>query len=221
MNHVQDRGFSFATFIALARSFVMKKNRFGAAVFTLVVGATVAFGCGGNSTFPLDTVSAICQDECACARCTSNDLAACEDDGYTSAAAADEAGCSDEFDDVLACVSTHVTCEQYTAVTHGCEAEQEALDSCAAGLDPYQPSVCELAADALASKYAACRVQRPPTTSPSACTDALGQTLDCAATCYEAASCAYLQCDDGDMAACYNVTADEAQAFADCIVACP
>jgi hypothetical protein len=198
-----------------------KNNSVVAVVFTLVVGGAVAFGCGGNSTFTVDTVGAICQDICACSRCTSNDLAACEDQGNNSSVAADEAGCSAEFQDVLACVSAHVTCEQNTAVTHGCEAVQEALDSCAAGLDPYQPSLCELAADALATKYAACGIRRPPMTSRSACSDALGRTLDCAASCYDAASCAYLQCDNGDMAACDTVSPDEAQAFADCIVACP
>jgi len=221
MNHVQSRGFSFAAFIAFARYFIMKRNRFGAVVFALIVGASVASGCGGSGTVIVDPVSSICQDICACTPCTRNDLAACEDDGNTSWAAANEVGCSGEFLDVLACVSAHVTCEQDQAVTLGCDAEQEALDSCAGGLDPFQPSVCELAAEALDAKYAACGLQLPPTTPPSVCTDALGSTLDCVTTCYEAASCAYLQCDDGDMKACDDVSPEEAQAVADCIIACP
>ena len=199
----------------------MKKNRFGAAVFALIVGASVASGCGVGNTVIVDPVSSICQDICACERCTRNDLATCEDDAYTSSAAAKEVGCFDQFLDVLACVSAHVTCDQGQAVTLGCDTEQEALDSCAAGLDPFQPSVCELAADALDAKYAACGVQPPPATSPSVCTHALGSTLDCVATCYEAASCTYLQCDDGDMKACDDVSPEEAQAVADCIIACP
>jgi hypothetical protein len=197
-----------------------KKNSVGAVVFTLMVGAAWATGCGGSDTFTVDPVSSICQDVCACTRCTSNDLAACEDDGYTSWAAASEAGCSDEFQDAVACISAHVTCEQDTAITEGCEAEQEALDICTGGLEPFQPSVCELAADALDAKYAACGVLLPPARSPAVCTDSLGWTLDCVATCYEAASCAYLQCDDGDVIACDDVSPEEALDFADCVLTC-
>ena len=199
----------------------MTRNSFGAVVFALIVGAAVAIGCGGTDTFTVDPVSAICQDICACTRCTRNDVAACEDNTNTSWAAANEIGCSGQFQDVITCVSVHVACEQDQAVILGCDAEQVALDSCTGGLDPFQPSVCELAADALAAKYAACRLQRPPTTAPSVCTEALGQTVDCVTTCYEAASCAYLQCDTGDKASCDNVPPDEAQAFSDCILDCP
>jgi len=56
---------------------------------------------------------------------------------------------------------------------------------------------------------------------PRACTESLGKTLDWVVTCYEAASCAYLQCDNGDDAACDDVSPEEASAFADCIIACP
>ena len=221
MNQVQGRDISLATFIAFARSFMMKKNRFGAVVFALIMGAADATGCGGADTVNIDPVSSICQDICACTRCTRNDLAACEDNTNASWAAANEIGCSGEFQDVVTCVSAHVTCDQGQAVILGCDAEQVALDSCTGGLDPFQPSLCELAADALDAKYAACRVQRPPTRAPSVCTDAVGQTLDCVTTCYEAASCAYLQCDDGDVAACDDVSPEEAQAVKDCVLACP
>lgn len=198
----------------------MKRNSFGAVVFALIVSAAVAAGCGGDGPIIIDPVSSICEDICACTRCTRNDLAACEDDAIASSVAANEAGCSAEFEEVVACVSGHVTCEGDRAVTLGCEAAQEALDICAAGLDPFVPSVCELAADALDAKYAACGLELLPTTSPAVCTDALGFTLDCVATCYEAASCTYLECDDGDMKACDDVSPEEAQAFADCILTC-
>jgi hypothetical protein len=221
MNHVQGRGFSFATFIALGRSFIMKKNSFGAVVFALLVGAAVATGCGGSDTIiVVDPVTSICEDICACTRCTRNDLAACEDETNTSWAAASEAGCSDQFQNVVACVSANVTCVQDEAVTVGCDAQQEALDVCAAGLDPFRPSICDLAGDALDAKYAACGVRLPPATPRRVCTDSLASTLDCVTACYEAVSCAYLQCDDGDVAACDEVAPDEALAFADCIVAC-
>ena len=198
-----------------------KKNSVGAVIFTLMVGAVVAIGCGGNGTYIVDTVSSICDDVCACTGCTSNDLAACEDEATTSSAAANEAGCSDQFHDVVACVSANMTCVQDKAVTTGCDAEQEALDVCAAGLDPFQPSICELASEDLDAKYAACGVRLPRATPPPACTDSVGKTLDCVTTCYQAVSCAYLQCAGGDMAACDTVSPEEAQAFADCIVACP
>lgn len=198
----------------------MKKNSFGAVLFALIVGAAWATGCGGDEPFIVDPVSLICQDFCACTRCTSNDLAACEDEGYTSAAAASEAGCAAEFDDAIACISANMTCEQDTAVIVGCAAEQEALDICTGGLEPFQPSVCELAADALEAKYATCGIQLPPATSPAVCTDSLGSTLDCVTTCYEAASCAYLQCDDGDVVACDDVAPDETLAFGDCVLSC-
>ena len=199
----------------------MKKNRFGAVVFALLVGAAVATGCGGSGTIiVVDPVSSICQDICACTRCTSSDLATCEDGANMNGAAASEAGCSDQFQAVVACVSANVTCVQNEAVIVGCDAQQKALDVCAAGFDPFQPSVCDLAADALDAKYADCGVRLPPATPRRVCTDTLASTLDCVTKCYEAVSCAYLQCEDGDMAACDDVSPKEAQAFADCIITC-
>jgi hypothetical protein len=199
----------------------MKKNSFGAVVFALLVGAAVATGCGGNDTIiVVDPVSSICQDICACTRCTRNDLQACEDDAIAMSGAAAEDGCSAEFEDVVACVSANVTCVQDKAVTAGCDAEQAALDACAAGLEPFEPSACDLASDALDPKYAACGLVPPPATPRAACTDSLASTLDCVATCYEAASCGYLQCDAGNMVACDDVSPEETQAFADCIITC-
>jgi hypothetical protein len=198
----------------------MKKNSVGAVLFTLILGAATAVGCGGNGTYIIETVSTICEDVCSCARCTSNDLAACEDDAFAMSAAADEAGCSDQFEDVVACVSANLVCVEDEAVAVGCDAEQEALDICAAGLDPFEPSVCDLADDALDAKYAACGLRLPPAAPSSVCTDSLAWTLDCLVTCYEAVSCVYLACDEGDVAACDDVSPDEALAFADCIIAC-
>jgi hypothetical protein len=198
----------------------MKKNSVGAVVFTLLVGAAVAIGCDGSGTYIIDTVSSICDDICACTRCTSNDLEACDNDTLAMSTAASEAGCSDQFKDVVACVSTNLTCVQDEAVTVGCDAEQDALDVCAAGLDPFRPSLCDLAADALDAKFAVCGVLLLPAPSPSVCTDSLGWTLGCVTACYKAVSCAYLQCDDGDVDACDDVSPEEGKAFADCIIAC-
>jgi hypothetical protein len=197
----------------------MKKNSFCAVLFTLVLGAATTIGCG-NGTYIIDTVSSICEDICSCTRCTSNDLAACEDDIFAISSAASEDGCSDQFEDVVACVSANLVCVEDEAVTLGCDAEQDALDICAAGLDPFEPSVCDLADDALDAKYAACGLRLLQVAPVRVCTDSLGWTLDCVVTCYEAVSCAYLQCDAGDVAACDDVSPEEALEFADCILAC-
>ena len=84
--------------------------RFVAAMFTLALasGAIAATGCGGSA------ISSLCEDVCACERCTSNDLQTCQDKGAAAADAADSAGCSDQFAEVVSCSNAHqiVPCDQ-------------------------------------------------------------------------------------------------------------
>ena len=189
---------------------------FIAAIFTLALGSGVvtAAGCGGTS------VTTLCDDVCACQRCTSNDLQACQDKGSAAADAADAAGCSSEFADAVTCTSAHVSCKGDQVVAEGCEAELKALSQCSITLSVFGKSDCQIAVDQVTIKLAGCPVP-PQTTSSSSgggqseCSAAQGKLLLCQVAAFTAASCDCLGA--GDITKC---TADESKAFSDAFTAC-
>jgi hypothetical protein len=195
----------------------MKKTSFSfvAAIITLALagGATTATGCGGVST------SSLCGDICACERCTSNDLKACEDSGTKAADAADAAGCTSQFDDAVACASAHVSCKDNRAVSNGCDAELTALTKCSNHLSVLGKNACELAADIITSKLTGCGLMVQPTSSSSGgtaqCTAALGTTLTCQAACVAPAPCSIFVNDSNN-----PPTSEQTKVFADCITQC-
>ena len=195
----------------------MKKNSFSfvAAMVTLALagGASTATGCGGVS------VSSLCKDICACQGCTTNDLESCETEGETAADQADTAGCGSQFEDLIDCSSTHVTCKSNRARFEGCEAEQTALLKSSSAIGGLGKTDCERAADSVSAKFTGCGGTVTPTSSssgsPAECTDQLGTISLCQAACLEAADCSLLVADDKN-----PPTSEQVQAFSDCITLC-
>ena len=186
-----------------------------ATIFTLALasGVASATGCGGTS------VTTLCDDVCACQRCTSNDLQACQDKGSAAADAADAAGCSSEFADAVTCTSAHVSCKNDRVTAEGCDAELNALTKCSNTLSVFGKNACELAEAQILAQLAAC--PQPPQISTSTggsqieCTDALGKISICQAAAIASVSCDCLGA--GDTTKC---TADQSKAFSDAITSC-
>ena len=111
-------------------------------LLSTMLGGFASGGCGGVS------VSSICQEVCACQRCTSNDLADCEKDGHEAEQRAEDAGCGNQFDDFLDCVKANVRCESDKATFDGCNTEALTLDSCAKGSTPLL-DICQAALNRL------------------------------------------------------------------------
>lgn len=196
----------------------MKNNSFNfvAVIITLALagGAVTAVGCGGVST------SSLCEEICACERCTNNDLKTCEDQGDTAADAADAAGCSSEFDDAVACAGANVSCKNDRAVSNGCDAELTALTKCSSTLGVFGKNACELASDQIVAKLASC--PKPPQIGSGSgggtsaeCTAAAGSLLLCQAAAFVQASCDCI--GGGDVNKC---TAEQSKAFSDAFISC-
>lgn len=196
----------------------MKKNSFSfvAAVFTLALAGSVATatGCGGVS------ISSLCKDICACSRCTSNDLQACEDKGTKASDDAAAAGCGSQFDDAVTCAGANVSCQSSQALTKGCDAELSALSKCSKTLSVFGKTACEIALDQFEAKLASC--PKPPTASSTTsggtqptCTAAAGTLLLCQAAAFVQGSCDCI--GGGDVTKC---TAAQAKTFTDAFMTC-
>jgi hypothetical protein len=186
-----------------------------AAIFTLALasGVATATGCGTSS------VSTLCDDICACQRCTSNDLKACQDQGSATADAADAAGCSNQFADAVTCTSANVSCKNNQAVANGCDAQFAALTKCSSTLSVLGKDACQLAADKLSAQFAACPSPPVSTSTGSGtsaeCTEAAGRIATCQAAAIAGVSCNCLGL--GDATQC---TADEQKTFTDALSLC-
>ena len=187
-----------------------------AAFFTLALvgGVTTATGCGGAS------IASLCEDICACARCTSNDLQACQDKGNKASDDASAAGCGSEFDDAVTCAGAHVSCQGDKAGATGCDAELAALSKCSTTLSVFGKSPCEIASDQIVAKLLSC--PKPPQISTTTtggtqteCTAAAGTLELCQAAAFAKGSCDCI--GGGDVTLC---TADQAKMFTDAFTAC-
>ncbi len=194
----------------------MKKNSFSfvATIITLALswGAATATGCGGPST------AALCGDICACQRCTTNDLEACQEQGDKAAGDADAAGCSSQFDDFVTCAGANVSCQQDRAVYAECDAALAALTKCSSALGAFGQNACELAANLIEARIRSCGGTVPPSTGSGTtpeCTDALGAQSTCVAACFSAADCTIIVPDSTT-----PPTAEQAKSFLDCITKC-
>ena len=196
----------------------MKNTSFSflAALITLALagGAATATGCGGVST------SSLCEDICACERCTTNDFNACVAKGDKAAEEADAAGCSLQFEDAVACSSASVSCNNSRAAAEGCKVELAALTQCSSTLSVFGKSDCELAADQVLAKFKSCPV--PPKSSSGGggpeqveCSETVGALSLCQAAAIVQASCDCI--GGGDTNQC---TADQAKSFSDAISIC-
>lgn len=193
------------------------KNGFNvvAAIITLAFswGAVTASGCGSSAT------SSLCEDICACQRCTTNDFDACREAGDKATDQADAAGCSSQFEDLIACSSAKVSCKDDRAVFDGCDAERTALTKCSNTIIGFGKNPCELAADSVSAKIVSCGGMQSPSSSSSGgtpeCTAALGAQSTCTAACVDAADCTLLVSDPNK-----PPTAEQSQSFLNCLSAC-
>jgi hypothetical protein len=95
-------------------------------------------GCGTST-------SGICEDVCACDRCSESELEACVADLDAGFEPADDAGCGDQADALLSCWGEAFVCESNRTVIEGCDDEAEAYATCVEAdfaLFPNQ-SVCD------------------------------------------------------------------------------
>ena len=190
--------------------------RLVAAIFTLALasGIGTATGCGG-----IIDVTTLCDDVCACQRCTSNDRQVCNDKGSAAADAADAAGCSDQFAAAVTCTSAHVSCKSGKVVADGCDAELTALSKCSSTLSVFGKNACQIAADQVTAKLAAC--PNPPMSTSTGsgtqaeCTDATGKLLTCQVAALVATTCDCLGAGDAN-----KCTAEQSKAFTDAITLC-
>lgn len=187
-----------------------------AAIFTLAMASGVATqtGCGTSA------VSSLCDDICACQRCTTNDLQTCQDKGKAAADAADAAGCSSQFNDAVTCSSANITCKGDNAVADGCTAEFTALTTCSTTLSVFGKNACQLAADKITAQLAACPNPPTDTTTSSSggnteCSDALGALATCQAAAIASAPCACLGLDNAN-----TCTSEQSKAISDALTAC-
>lgn len=88
--------------------------------------ALVAGGCGAS-------VEAVCEKVCECEGCNDEKLEECVDQVSDLEAAADDRGCSSEFDDYLSCTDEELECKNGNSSVDGCGTSFEALAKCAAG----------------------------------------------------------------------------------------
>lgn len=168
-----------------------------------MLAGSASGGCGGV------TVASVCQEICACRRCTSNDLADCEKDGKQAEDQAEGAGCGDQFDDFVVCVKGNIRCEEEEPSFGDCAAEAEVLAKCTKGVNPLLDP-CKVAADKITtclniSSGSGGGGEPPP--------DCNGQTA-CVAACINAATCEELQ------DAFNGQPTPQSQPFIDCVTNC-
>jgi hypothetical protein len=172
------------------------------ALLGLVAGVTSATGCGSSA-------SALCSDVCNCQRCTSNDLDKCKSDADAAAQTAASAGCSSQFDDLLACEQKNLTCKNDRAVAPGCETEAVALAKCSSGINIFGADACLLASSHLST----CLGVQEGSGSGGQTAACTGTAL-CAAGCINAADCTAIK------DAFSGMPTDASKPFLDCTTKC-
>jgi hypothetical protein len=184
----------------------MNKNIFGFSFALLVLAlagsVTAASGCG-------DSAAALCDDICACQRCTSNDLDTCRSQADAAEQKAASTGCSSQFDDLVTCTRKNISCKGNSAVADGCQAEDAALSKCAKGsILLGGGDECTHAADHLAGCLDAMG-----STSGSTTASCTGAAL-CSAGCFNAADCAAIK------DAFSGMPTDASKSLIDCATKC-
>jgi hypothetical protein len=174
---------------------------FALTTLALFGGVTAASGCG-------DSAAALCDDICNCQRCTSNDIDTCRSQADAAEQSASSAGCSSQFDDLVACTKKNISCQGDKAVAKGCDAEEQAFAKCGKGVVFPTVDQCTLAVNHLN----AC-LGGTSTGSGGATPSCTGATL-CNADCFNAADCAAIKDAVGGM------PTDLSKPLLDCVTKC-
>lgn len=166
-------------------------------------------GCGTST-------GAYCNKVCDCQGCSDSELDECVDSIDDAKKAASDEGCSSQFDALLSCINSELTCEDSKAEADGCDAESEELFKCAPTVSGIGKNGCERAADIFIAKIEACGGSvEVGDGEPGECTAEAGAQALCTAACYEAASCDCIGV--GDATQCGE---DELNTYVDCITVC-
>lgn len=105
-------------------------HRYGRYVFAgwaIAVGTTLAPGCGGGS------IESYCERACACESCSDAERTECVDIGKAFESAAEELGCSGEWQDYLDCLDEKYECS--VDAEELCADALETLDACGGEAD--------------------------------------------------------------------------------------
>lgn len=109
-------------------------------ILMLLTAVSLAgFAGAGGCHRPL---TAMCNQECACIRCTDFDLEECEAKVEVAAEKAASLDCSGEFQKFVDCLDDKLSCDNGVARTDKCEAEEKVLTNCTKMGNPFK-TACE------------------------------------------------------------------------------
>jgi hypothetical protein len=91
--------------------------------FMTALALMILPGCGSS-------ISSLCEDGCDCQGCSDRELDDCIDTFEDAERAAEDEGCADQFDDLLACYDDEFSCIDGEVDLDGCGPEQESLGDC-------------------------------------------------------------------------------------------
>lgn len=171
-----------------------------AASSTFVLFGTLGPGCTPSAT-------ALCDRICECSGCSESQRADCVDDLEDAEAAADEAGCSLEFNDVARCFDAELECRNDAHKVDGCDAETEELRLCALGVDVgIFGDPCQAANTRMLARFEACGIDvgDPGDVEQIECTDSVARQTTCFAECVDAASCGALNGEDTNASVAFS-----------------
>ena len=91
----------------------------------LVAAALAACGCG--------SAASLCDDFCDCQGCSDTERDDCVDDIEDAEKRAEEAGCEQQFDELVDCMDDQLECRDGRVDADGCESETKDLSECSDG----------------------------------------------------------------------------------------
>jgi hypothetical protein len=179
-----------------------------------MIWATVP-GCGSS-------IGSLCNKVCDCTGCNDSQADDCVDNFDDARKVAEEEGCSSEFDAVLSCASSELTCKDDKVQIDGCDGENEALFKCSSKikLDGIGGNACERYAEKVIAKYEGCGVKietGDQGSGETSCSDSQAKQAACLTPCIDKVPC---ECVNPDKIAAGECTEEKSKDVNDCVSAC-
>ena len=177
------------------------------------VWATVP-GCGGPS------IGSYCDKVCDCTGCSESKREDCVDTIDDARKLADKEGCAGEFDAVLSCASSELTCKDDKVQVDGCEGESEDLFKCSSKINlGIGKNACEALADKIIAKYEGCgiAIEVGDGSGETQCSAAQEQQARCLTPCIDLLSC---KCLDSELISAGECTQELANQYISCVSDC-
>jgi hypothetical protein len=89
----------------------------------MVAAAVAVVGCGSSA-------SSLCSDVCDCEGCSEAEQEDCVDEIEDAEKRAEDAGCEQQFDELVDCMDDQLECRDGQVDADGCESETEDLAEC-------------------------------------------------------------------------------------------